>query len=56
MRKYYDEITRIAGNVVTITASDVGYDELAVIQTTAGPSLAQVIRLEGDQVSLQIFA
>ncbi len=56
MRKYYDEITRIAGNVVTITASDVGYDDLAVIQTDAGPSLAQVIRLEGDQVSLQIFA
>ncbi|MBS3821925.1 MAG: V-type ATP synthase subunit B [Planctomycetes bacterium] len=56
MRKYYDEITRIAGNVVTITASNVGYDELAVIQTAAGPSLAQVIRLEGDQVSLQIFA
>jgi V/A-type H+/Na+-transporting ATPase subunit B len=56
MRKYYDEITRIAGNVVSITASGVGYDELAVIETSRGPSLAQVIRLEGDQVSLQIFA
>ncbi|MCD4823226.1 MAG: V-type ATP synthase subunit B [Phycisphaerae bacterium] len=56
MRKYFDEITRIAGNVVTITASDVGYDELAIITTKRGPSLAQVIRLEGDQVSLQIFA
>lgn len=56
MRKYYNEITKIAGNVVTITASDVGYDELAIIETRRGPSLAQVIRLEGDQVSLQIFA
>jgi len=56
MRKYYDEITRIAGNVVSITASGVGYDELAVITTARGTSLAQVIRLEGDQVSLQIFA
>jgi V/A-type H+-transporting ATPase subunit B len=56
MRKYYDEITRIAGNVVTITASGVGYDELAVITTSYGASLAQVIRLEGDQVSLQVFA
>jgi V/A-type H+-transporting ATPase subunit B len=56
MRKYYDEITRIAGNVVSITAGDVGYDELAIISTSRGPSLAQVIRLEGDQVSLQIFA
>ena len=56
MRKYYDEITRIAGNVVTVKAGGVGYDELAIIATAAGPSLAQVIRLEGDQVSLQVFA
>ncbi len=56
MRKYYDEITRIAGNVVTVRAEGVSYDELAVITTDRGPSLAQVISLEGDQVSLQIFA
>jgi len=56
MRKYYDEITRIAGNVVTVTATGVGYDELAIITTGRGDSLAQVIHLEGDQVSLQIFA
>ena len=56
MRKYYDEITRIAGNVVTVTASGVGYDELAVLTTRRGTSLAQVIRLQGDQVSLQVFA
>ncbi len=55
MRKYYDKITRIAGNVVTVVAAGVGYDELAVIATSRGPSLAQVIRLEGDQVSLQVF-
>jgi len=56
MRKYYDEITRIAGNVVTVTAEGVGYDELAVVAIKRGPSLAQVIRLSGDQVSLQVFA
>lgn len=56
MRKYYDEITRVAGNVVNVTAAGIGYDELAVITTSRGTSLAQVIRLEGDQVSLQIFA
>jgi len=56
MRKYYDEITRIAGNVVTVTASGVGYDELAIISTRRDKSLAQVIRLEGDQVSLQVFS
>ncbi|HSW45362.1 MAG TPA: V-type ATP synthase subunit B [Phycisphaerae bacterium] len=56
MRKYYDDITRIAGNVVTVKASGVGYDELAVLTSDRGESLAQVIRLEGPQVSLQIFA
>ena len=56
VRKYYDQITRIAGNVVTVTAGGVGYDELAVITGAKGSSLAQVIRLEGDQVSLQVFA
>ena len=56
MRKYYDEITRIAGNVVTVNATGVGYDELAIIHTKDRTSLAQVIRLEGDHVSLQVFA
>ena len=56
MRKYYDGITRIAGSVITISAKGVGYDELAVITSNRGTSLAQVIRLEADQVSLQVFA
>ena len=56
MRKYFDQITTIAGNVVTVSAAGVGYDELAVVTTPRGTSLAQVIRLEGDQVTLQVFA
>jgi V/A-type H+-transporting ATPase subunit B len=56
MRTFYDEISQIAGNVVTVKAEGIGYDELAVIATDHGSSLAQVIRLEDDQVSLQIFA
>jgi V/A-type H+/Na+-transporting ATPase subunit B len=55
MRTFYDEITMIAGTVVTVKAQGVGYDELAVISTAHGESLAQVIRLEDDQVSLQVF-
>ena len=55
MRVFYDEISQIAGNVVTVKAQGIGYDELAVITTDHGSSLAQVIRLEDDQVSLQIF-
>jgi len=56
VRKTYDEITRIAGNVATVRAADIGYEDLAVITTAFGPSLAQVIRLDRDEVSLQIFA
>jgi len=56
MRKYYDEITQIAGSVVKVRARGVFYDELAAITTDFGASLAQVIRLEGDEVSLQVFA
>ena len=55
MRTFYDEITKIAGTVVTVKATGIGYDELAVITTDQGASLAQVIRLEDDQVSLQVF-
>ncbi len=55
MRTFYDEITKIAGNVVTVKAQGIGYDELAVITTGHSTSLAQVIRIEDDQVSLQIF-
>ena len=56
MRKYYDQITRISGNVVTVSAAGIGYDELAVVTGKSGTSLASVIRLETDQVSLQVFA
>ena len=55
MRTFYDEITKIAGNVVTVKAQGIGYDDLAVVTTDHGTSLAQVIRMEDDQVSLQIF-
>ncbi len=56
MRKYYDKISQIVGNVITVEAQGIGYDELAVINTGGRTSLAQVIRLEGNRVSLQVFA
>lgn len=56
MRKYFDTIQRIAGNVVTVGADDVAYDHLATISSARGDSLAQVIRLDESQVSLQVFA
>ncbi len=56
MQKVYHRIDSIAGNVINITADGVKYKELAEVTSRAGTSLAQVIRLDGDAVSLQVFA
>lgn len=56
MRKVYNRILSVSGNVITVKASDVAYEELAEITTRRGKSLAQVIKLEDDIVSLQVFA
>ncbi len=55
MRKYYTKIDSIAGNVATLRASNVGFEELAVVEGSWGESLAQVIRVDGDTATLQIF-
>ncbi|MFH1547164.1 MAG: V-type ATP synthase subunit B [bacterium] len=56
MRKVYSKIDQIAGNVVSLKASNVGYEDLAVVESERGSSLAQVIKLDHDQVFLQVFA
>ncbi len=56
MQKIYSEIVKIEGDVITVEAGDVGYGELAEIRTSFGPSLAQVIRIDGTRVSLQVLA
>ena len=56
MRKVYHRITKIAGNVITVEADNVSYNELAEVTTSRGVSLAQVIRLEDNSVNLQVFA
>ncbi|TVQ24965.1 MAG: V-type ATP synthase subunit B [Spirochaetaceae bacterium] len=56
MRKVYSRIEAIAGNVITVTADDVRYGHLAMVTTRYGKSLAEVIRLDGNRVSLQVFA
>ena len=56
MRKVYQQISQIAGNVITVQATDVGNQELASVEAPGFSSLAQVIRLEGDNVTLQVFS
>ncbi len=55
MRKIYSNIEQIAGNVITVSATDVRYGELAEVTSSHGKSLAEVIRLDGEKVSLQVF-
>ncbi len=56
MHKVYTDIIQIAGDVITVEAEAVGYYEIAQVTTRRGVSLAQVIRLDGKRVSLQVFA
>ena len=56
MRKIYTKIDQVNGNVITVKAAGIAYEELAEISTAQGKSLAQVIKLEDDDVSLQVFA
>ena len=56
MHKIYTSIVQIAGDVITVEAEGAGYMEIAEITTSRGISLAQVIRLDGNRVSLQVFA
>ncbi len=56
MRKVYNRIIQIAGNVITVEAEGVSYGELAEIRCARGVSLAQAIRLQDGRVYLQVFA
>ena len=56
MNKVFNKIESITGNVITVKAKDVKYKELAQITTRFGKSLAEVNKIEGDTVSLQVFA
>ncbi len=54
--KIYHKIDALSGSVATLRAEGVKYSEIAEVESRAGTSLAQVIKLDGDNVTLQIFA
>ncbi len=56
MNKVYNRIESITGSVITVRADGVKYNELAEITTRFGKSLAEVNKIDGDVVSLQVFA
>jgi V/A-type H+-transporting ATPase subunit B len=56
MKIIYDRINNMRGNLITVTAKAVGLGELARIDLKDGRSVyASVLRIEGDQVTLQVF-
>ncbi|MDO4789736.1 MAG: V-type ATP synthase subunit B [Porphyromonas sp.] len=50
-QKIYTEVTKITKATCSIKAQDVGYDELATIDG----KLAQVVKIQDDEVTLQVF-
>ena len=54
--KIYHKIDALSGSVATLRAEGVRYNEIAEVESRAGTSLAQVIKLDGPNVTLQIFA
>jgi V/A-type H+-transporting ATPase subunit B len=52
----YTQVVSIVGDILTIRADGVAFGELALVENGSGEeSLAQVIRLDGDRASLQVF-
>ena len=56
MQKVYRKIESIVGNVITVKASGVKSGDLAEVTTPEGKSYANVIKLDGEYVSLQVFS
>ena len=56
MNKVYSKIDSINGSVITVKAKGVKLNELAEITTRFGKSLAEVNKIDGEIVSLQVFA
>ena len=53
----YTKVISIVGDILTIRASDVGLGDLAMVENWDGElSLAQVIEIQREHVSLQVFA
>jgi V/A-type H+-transporting ATPase subunit B len=54
---YYTKVLGIVGDILRISARDVAFGDLAVVENwDRSTSLAQVIEMQDDEVSLQVFA
>src|SRR3989344_6327217 len=56
MRKVYDRIIDMRGNLITVLARGVSLGEIARVQRKSGSStFASVLRFDGELVTLQVF-
>ncbi len=55
MKKILNRVKQISGNVIVVTSPNVRYGELAVVSSLLGDSLAEVIRIDENDVYLQVF-
>ncbi|MFW6329598.1 MAG: V-type ATP synthase subunit B, partial [Alkalispirochaetaceae bacterium] len=56
MQKVYSRIQSIQGNVITVEATGVRYGDLALVSSKHGESLAEVIQMRGNTISLQVYS
>lgn len=56
MKKVYDRINNMRGNLITVTAEGASLGELAQVHLSDGTKVyASVLKIDGDQVTLQVF-
>jgi len=56
MKKVYDRINNMRGNLITVTAEGASLGELAQVHLNDGNKVfASVLKIDGDQVTLQVF-
>jgi V/A-type H+-transporting ATPase subunit B len=56
MKLIYNKIEKLRGNLITVRAKDVALGELAEVTLKDGRSVyASVLRIEGEEVTLQVF-
>lgn len=56
MKRVYERIKDMRGNLITVNAQGVGLRELARVDLRDGRSIyASVLRIDGDEVTLQVF-
>lgn len=56
MKKVFDRINDLRGSLITVTANDVFLGEMAIVEQRSGQkTYASVLRMDEDQVTLQVF-